>query len=60
MDYLMDKEVAGWDPVTVNGSASKWGLSTSGAPQGPVVEPVLFNIFNNDTDSETESPSEIL
>lgn len=59
MDYLMSKEVAGWDPNTVNGSASQWGLSTSGVPQDPALGPVLLSILNNDTDSETESQSGI-
>lgn len=55
MDYLMDKEVAGWDPNTVNASASQQGLCTSDVPQDPALGPVLLSIFNNDTDSETES-----
>lgn len=42
----MAKEVAGWDPNTVNVSASQWGLSTSGGPQDPALGPVLLSIFN--------------
>lgn len=54
----MDKEVARWDPITINGSASKWGSPISAVPQDPVLG--LLNIFNNDTDSENESHPGIL
>ena len=47
--------------VVVNGPMSRWKLVTSGVSQGSVLEPALFNILVNNTDSRTEcTPSKFV
>lgn len=41
----------------LNGAAATWHLATNGIPQGSVGEPVLFNLFLDYLDEETESTS---
>lgn len=41
-----------YNRVVVNGSVFWWRMETSGVPQWLILGRVLFNIFNNNMDSE--------
>ena len=56
----MENRLNNWaQRVVTSGTKSRWRRVSSGIPQGPVLEPVLFSTFVNNPDNGAECRREL-